>query len=237
MDPKMDFPANRGEKRIGRVRRGVVITGGIFIVLWGASSVVAWFHQADMRAMTHSGPLSGIGGNVFTIVMGLVTIWFFSHLYSSRAKRLIREGELVRGKIIGEPTVMGMEVFPPSHAIIWYVCRGVWTAIMRAFSGIMPTLIMHCELETEGNTRRVYVFLFRDELRQLLGPELPTSGTVAAPGKINMDEVLLLVFPGEVWRFPSPWAVCMAPDAPDRDQLSGPSCRPNRREPEAAPVA
>ena len=106
--------------------------------------------------------------------------------------------QLVRGRIIGGPEVWGIEVFPQSDVPVWAGARGVWSGIMNGLSGILPTRRMTCELESGGKTHRVHVALFRDEL----------------PHEAAGHEVLVLVFPGKIWKYPSPWAVNLPPDAP-----------------------
>ena len=111
---------------------------------------------------------------------------------------------------------------------------------MHACSGIMPTLRMTCELETGGKTHRVHVGLFRDELpmglAKLSGPELFASGTLVMPDDTPGSDAQVLIFPGKVWKFPSPWAVSFPPSDSGGKRRIEPSRVGNRPETQATPV-
>ena len=189
------------EKRIARVRKGLFITGAIFA---GLNALVAlkWFLQDQkLHSEGSAGAYFNFWPNAFMIAMCFVASWILSLQYSWRVRRTGREGELVAGRITGEPGVWGNEILPPSGSAVWSVVRNIHAAIMHSYSRILPTLNVGCEIDIYNKKHGFLSHLFGDE----------------EPVQTNDGEVIVLVLTKKISSWPGPWIITMAPDDPDRE--------------------
>lgn len=190
------------EKRIARVRRGLLITGGIFA---GLNGLVAVKHLLADRALQAegAGPVHFSFLSTAIMVGGcFLAAWILSLQYASRVRRTIHEGKLVIGRIAGEPGVWGNAMLPQSDSPPWRLLRMAWETLMHLFSGILPTLTIRCEIEGAGKKHFFFSAFFKGE----------------EPVQADTGEVLVLAVPGKLTRWPGPWIIALDADDPDRSQ-------------------